>query len=420
MRFRTPVMIVLALAGGMVASMVVANLTGERAPEVAKDETTRIYVALRDIGGGEPLDERNVMLRQWPTRGLPPGAVRQFDELKSRLAAGRITAGQPIQNTHFQVVEVPTPATDEPSSPRNLTIEIAAGSPGPWVVSTGQPLQVTPLEEVWRQAIEVARRAEPDPVDPVAPATRATELTAPESDTVTSKSVVDSHPAQPVATGVAAVPVEQAPWMSSIVTPEGAKILRWRGPSSASSTVRTPSSAAASIAIATDVNAATNNSSAGSPGQRCDLVGHTLAGQPFEWNTYRGRPVLVVVYLARSSTCREELALVERLADAYRHRGLQVVGVGLDEDLEVVRSFARFNQLGWPNVVGPTAREWARASRLESALSLLVVSDEGRVTGIGHRASDVALAVASACSNVQEPLPSVREARRAEAAASQP
>jgi len=416
MRFRTPVMIVLALSGGMVASMVVANLTGDRAPEVAKEEMTRIYVALRDIRDGESLDERNVMLSHWPTRGLPPGFVSQIDELKSRLATGRIIAGHPIQYTHFKPVEAPSPSP----SPRMLAFEVGAGSQGPWVVSTGEQVQIAPLEEIWRQAVDVARRGEPDPIEPVESAELATEQPSPTLDVINSTPLADARTALQRPTEAAPFPTEQPPWMSSIVTPEGAKILRWRRLDPNSVTGREAKPEPVAEALAAAPIATSNAMSALVPGQRCDLVGQTLTGQAFDWAAYRGRPVLVVVYLARSSACREELALVERLADAHRHRGLQVVGVGLDEDLEVVRAFTRHNQLDWPNVVGPIAREWARAARLESALSLVVISGEGRVAAIGHRAQEIAMTVASACSNSAEPLSPVREARRAEPTASQP
>ncbi len=410
MRIHILLLIVLALGGGIVGSMVVADLTGDRAPEPTREETTRIYVALREIREGERFDERNVRLAHRPTRGLPAGVVEQIEQLRSRVAAQGIAAGQPIQSTHFASVASASTAMNEPSPARTVTIELAADRAGPWVVSTGDDVRVASLEEFYRQALEIARRnvndspgslAAPEPQ--VAPADLAGPTAFPPTH-----AVADDRDEQELAGGR----IIRSPGMSSVITPEGAKILRWRKP--------TAGEAPIGGATAVPASAAALHVSSSLEGQRCDLLGETLAGQPFDVGDYRGRPVLLVVYLARGALGREELSLVERMVAQHRYRGLQVIGVGLDENPEVVRAFARHNQWDWPSVVGPLARQWARAAHLESELSLVVVNDEGRVTAVGNNAWQVAEPLALACAGATESQAPLRQARRTTASPSQP
>ena len=62
MQPRTLVWIFLAMALGIVFSLVVATLLETAPPTAAAPEMTRIYAALRDIDNGETIDERNVRL----------------------------------------------------------------------------------------------------------------------------------------------------------------------------------------------------------------------------------------------------------------------------------------------------------------------------------------------------------------------
>lgn len=416
MRWRISVMIGSALGSGMLASMLVANWTAPRPAEPPPEATTRIYVALRDLPDGAAIDERNVALVRWPTRGLPPGVVEQIDDVKRRLTDGRIAAGQPIQLSRLKssTADATAGGKSDPSAaaattaPPTVSIELGQHGSGPWLVSTGETLNVTPLEAACRQAAELARRTETAPTAPVVPSPAAVE-TPPQ----TLGEPIATTAAERGEAGGVQLHVEEIPWASSIVTPEGAKILRWRDPAElapAATGARTPKLPAGTTSTSRSSAPLANNALAG---RFCDLSGATLAGREFDWESYRGRPVLVVVHLARHAAGREELALVERVAESYRRRGLAVVGVGLDEDLETVRALARNNRINWPIVVGPDVRQWARTAGLDQPLTLLVVDEAGRVANVGHRVGDVTHSLALACDDAGS-LPSVRQARRGE------
>jgi thiol-disulfide isomerase/thioredoxin len=62
--------------------------------------------------------------------------------------------------------------------------------------------------------------------------------------------------------------------------------------------------------------------------------------------THRGKPLLVNFWATWCEPCRDEFPMLNELARAYGPRGLQVLGVSLDEDVDInlVRRFlARMN-----------------------------------------------------------------------------
>lgn len=428
MQFRNPVMIALALGGGIAASIGLANYMSGPVSVQAPDATTRIYVALRDLEEGEALNERNVRLSHWPARGLPPGALTQLDEWKNRQTGGRILAGQPIQRSQLrtpQPVElVPTPAPEQ----KFITLEVPRDSEGPWIVSRQEQPVLTPLTEIWREAVELARRSEPSATTPVATESATDEAATdtpnsqpaavepalptptvaalPPRTPPTAERDVNSAPADEAAT-LPPAPVRDYAYSSSILTPEGAKVMRWNKSSDRAERPATPTRE-----VSTD---SAPDQPITALGQPLTLVGETLDGQTFDWNVYRGRPLLVAVCLVRDGRCREEVAVIRRLAQTYQHRGFQIVGLALDEDHQAVQQFAKRNGIEWPLLAGTAARDWALRAGIDQP-ALLVVDADGRLTAVGQSCDEIQASVAAACGYAAPDGTSksaVRQARRA-------
>jgi peroxiredoxin len=62
----------------------------------------------------------------------------------------------------------------------------------------------------------------------------------------------------------------------------------------------------------------------------------TLDGRVFRLADLRGQPVVIEFWAVRSSDSRAQLGTLQRLAERYRGRGLQVLGLSVDEDDPVV------------------------------------------------------------------------------------
>lgn len=74
------------------------------------------------------------------------------------------------------------------------------------------------------------------------------------------------------------------------------------------------------------------------------------APHPRSLDDYRGRPLLLNVWATWCDPCREEMPSFQRLYDAYRDRGLQVVAVSVDNagDEGLIREFVAEHKLTFP------------------------------------------------------------------------
>lgn len=66
-------------------------------------------------------------------------------------------------------------------------------------------------------------------------------------------------------------------------------------------------------------------------GEAPDYAAQTLDGRPGALAQLRGRPVLLNVWATWCGPCRQEVPALEALHRAYGPRGLQVVGVSIDQ-----------------------------------------------------------------------------------------
>lgn len=62
------------------------------------------------------------------------------------------------------------------------------------------------------------------------------------------------------------------------------------------------------------------------------FAARTLDGRTLRLANLRGRPVVIVFWANRNAASRTQLAALQRFADRYRGRGLQVLGLAVDED----------------------------------------------------------------------------------------
>jgi thiol-disulfide isomerase/thioredoxin len=78
-----------------------------------------------------------------------------------------------------------------------------------------------------------------------------------------------------------------------------------------------------------------------------DLNGHAL-----EPSNLKGKVVLVNFWAAWCGPCAEEVPQFIALQKKYQDQGLQVIGVSVDDDPEVLRRFYRKYQMNYPVVPG--------------------------------------------------------------------
>lgn len=98
MRAKSIILLVLALACGLVASIGINQVLANRGKELAAPvgETEPIFVASADIGMGDELTPENIKLEAWPKDKVPAGAMTKLEDVENRRTRTRLYAGEPV------------------------------------------------------------------------------------------------------------------------------------------------------------------------------------------------------------------------------------------------------------------------------------------------------------------------------------
>ena len=95
-------------------------------------------------------------------------------------------------------------------------------------------------------------------------------------------------------------------------------------------------------------------------GNRAQLAGPTLDGEPLALEDFSGQIVLVVFWSTEVRPFLEQLPALEKTAREYSARGVRVLGVNLDQELRAVQDFILERRLSWPQIFfpDPEKRGW--------------------------------------------------------------
>lgn len=115
-----------------------------------------------------------------------------------------------------------------------------------------------------------------------------------------------------------------------------------------------------------------------------------LTGDKVSLSDYRGKVVLLDFWATWCAPCKEEIPHFVDLQNRYGERGLQIIGVSMDDDEKLVREFQEQFRMNYPVAIGSAKL----AEQYGGVLGLpitFVIDSEGRIVSrhIGQTSADV-------------------------------
>ncbi len=86
-----------------------------------------------------------------------------------------------------------------------------------------------------------------------------------------------------------------------------------------------------------------------------DFTRADLKGNPVHLADFRGKVVLLNFWATWCGPCLDEMPVLARWQEKYGPRGLQILGVSMDDDDKPVQRFLKKSPLDYPVVMGDTA-----------------------------------------------------------------
>jgi len=125
-----------------------------------------------------------------------------------------------------------------------------------------------------------------------------------------------------------------------------------------------------------------------------ELTVEDLSGKKIDLSALSGKVVLIDFWATDCLPCLVEFPAMKQLYAEFHERGLEIVGISLDENAAVVNAFQEQAQLPWPLALSQTDHDATRR-RYEAAKipSTYLIDQKGRLICFDARGRDLRRAV---------------------------
>ena len=126
-------------------------------------------------------------------------------------------------------------------------------------------------------------------------------------------------------------------------------------------------------------------------GKPIELTGALSTGQPFDWDSYRGKVVLIDFWATFCQPCIEEIPNIRKNYEDFRELGFEVVGINIDRERDTAKQFIESEQIPWANIVCDEAGSNPNAERydVDSIPFVVLVGRDGNVAALHVRGSNL-------------------------------
>jgi cytochrome c biogenesis protein CcmG/thiol:disulfide interchange protein DsbE len=115
-----------------------------------------------------------------------------------------------------------------------------------------------------------------------------------------------------------------------------------------------------------------------------------LSGQTLQLSGYRGKVVLLNFWATWCAPCRSEIPRFVDLRNKYDREGFEIIGISLDDDPKLVRTFYQQSRMNYPVAIGDAKLAEQYGGILGLPVSFLIGRD-GRIYAKYAGETDISL-----------------------------
>ena len=114
-------------------------------------------------------------------------------------------------------------------------------------------------------------------------------------------------------------------------------------------------------------------------------------GNPVDLSKYKGNIVIIDFWATWCDPCIQEFPKVKKMYNKFKDKGVQFIGISLDDDIEDLRGFVKQEEVEWPQVFD--GKRWKGAIpalyHVEMIPTMFVLDRENKVRYIGSDTENV-------------------------------